>query len=79
MAASPSYFPRITAMLVPASWGENCAYINHSGKEIESSQVVLLEKNPKTFLATILGSSQSHSTPSWAGVGSQSPKPWSFA
>lgn len=48
MAASPSYFPRITEMLVPASWGENCAYINHSGKEIES-QVVLLEKNQKHF------------------------------
>lgn len=36
-------------MLVPGSWGENCAYINHSGKEIESSQVVLLEKNQKHF------------------------------
>lgn len=49
MAASPSYFPRITEMLVPGSWGENCAYINHSGKEIESSQVVLLEKNQNIF------------------------------
>lgn len=36
-------------MLVPGSWAENCAYINHSGKEIESSQVVLLEKKPKYF------------------------------
>lgn len=49
MAASPSYFPRITEMLVPGSWGENCAYINLSGKETESSQVVLLEKNQKPF------------------------------
>lgn len=36
-------------MLIPVSWGENCAYINHSGKEIESSQVVLSEKNQKHF------------------------------
>lgn len=36
-------------MLIPGSWGENSAYINHSGKEIESSQVVLLEKKTKTF------------------------------
>lgn len=36
-------------MLVPGSWGENCAYINHSGKETERSQVVLLEKNQKHF------------------------------
>lgn len=49
MAASPSYSPRITEMLVPVSWGENCAYINHSGKEIESNQVVLLEKKTKNI------------------------------
>lgn len=36
--------------------------------------------NPtKTFLATTLGSGQSHSTPNWAAVGGQSPKSWSFA
>lgn len=36
-------------MLVPGSWGDNCAYIKHSGKEIESSQVVLLEKTKNIF------------------------------
>lgn len=49
MAACSSYFPKITEMLVSGSWGENCAYINHSGREIESTQVVLLEKKQKHF------------------------------
>lgn len=76
-------FPKDHRDVSTRELGEKTAYIKHSGREIQSSHIVRLEKKKKrqnpTFLATTPGPDQSRSTPSWAGVGGQSPKPWSFA